>query len=245
MIRALAILFAVLFATQAMAQSPPLQIYTVAAPAASQNQPFQLGQGGPPVGSILGGSGGSAPVMLIFSGIDPNPGPDSRLTVWPVSDAAEADFFSHLTSPGAFTFESVSTGVTTVVGSVGSIGFTLTGGTVLSSAGGDNAGRYAISNFNYYDTATQVCTIVFGTPIHSFGIYATDVGDVSGVLQLRLTNSLGGTTTLTVPSATGLDADGSVLYYGFIDPNNTYTKIEFLNSTSGSDGFGFDNLTVQ
>jgi hypothetical protein len=195
------------------------------------------------VAGAAGFAGIASAAPVTFTNVDINPGPGSSISSHPLADAAKASFLSHLAGATVFNFDSTATGTTTVTGSFGAVNFTLTGGAVATSAGGDNAGKYAISPNNYYDTSTQAITLAFSSAVSAFGFYGTDIGDFGGTLSITLTDTLNNTTSLTIPSATGDDADGSVLYYGFYDTAKSYTKIVF-SDTNSDDGFGFDDFTL-
>ena len=164
----------------------------------------------------------------------------------PVSDAAQASFFSNLTNIGTDGFDAVANGTTNVpVNFANGITATLTGGTIQNFS---SAGRFAISSPNYYKTFSNTFAVNFSSPIAAFGFYGTDIGDFGGQLTVTLTDLNNVQTTLTVPNLIGSGGsqpeNGSVLYYGFYDTADTYSSITFGNSSGGNDGFGFDNFSV-
>jgi hypothetical protein len=61
---------------------------------------------------------------------------------------------------------------------------------------------------------------------------------------LTLTLSNGGVQVLNVPHTTGARANGNSIFYGFIDPVNTYTNVQFGLVGSGGDFFGFDDMVI-
>ena len=63
---------------------------------------------------------------------------------------------------------------------------------------------------------------------------------------MRLTLEGGGTVDLDVPNTVGSDGDtdGALLFFGFVDTEDTYTNISFFNDPTGDDVFGFDDLIV-
>jgi hypothetical protein len=69
------------------------------------------------------------------------------------------------------------------------------------------------------------------------------VGDAAGSLTLTLTAEGGATTDLVVDHSTPAP-NGSLLFWGFVDPTVAYTSIAFHNSSGGFDGFGFDGMTI-
>lgn len=88
-------------------------------------------------------------------------------------------------------------------------------------------------------------SIAFSTAISAFGFYATDVGDFEGSLSLQLTSTTGDVVTLAVPNTVGA-ANGSLLFFGFLDSATSYNKITFLTSGTSltPDFFGFDDFIV-
>jgi hypothetical protein len=175
-------------------------------------------------------------------------------TVPPGGNAANAraSFLGALSGGvGTETFESFNDGTNvpinlTFPGSTGSITATLNGnpsdGIISVAAGQNSAGR-----FNTTPGGTKLLQtgggnnfdISFSSPIAAFGFYGTDIGDFAGNLVLTLSN--GPTETFTLN--TGGSQDANLLFWGFVDDTNTYTNITFQN-TSGSDFFGFDDMTI-
>ena len=102
-------------------------------------------------------------------------------------------------------------------------------------------GRFATSGDAYVNIALGAgLTISFSDSISAFGFYGTDIGDFGGQLLLTMTN--GSTVDVTVPNTVD-SPDGALLFWGFIDTENSYTSISFSN-TSGSDSFGYDDMTI-
>ena len=158
--------------------------------------------------------------------------------------SARADFLSQLTaSVGTETFESLPVGAVnpdlTFQGSVGSITASLIGqGEVTQS----NPQRYNTSpgGSQYYDTgAGGDFNLVFSTGISAFGFYGTDIGDVSGNLRLLINGVVSESITLDTSGS----ANANLLFWGFIDTDNSYTSIEFTNTATG-DFFGYDDMTI-
>ena len=61
-------------------------------------------------------------------------------------------------------------------------------------------------------------------PISAFGFFGTDIADSFGDLVVDLTNSLGVTTTRTLLT-NDLSNNNNVLFWGFFDTTNTYTRL--------------------
>jgi hypothetical protein len=190
---------------------------------------------------VLGLATSANAVPVIYFGENLTPG--QTVTGAPVT--ARNAFLSGLTGVGTEDFESFPANTNPPLnlsfpGSSGSITATLSGGgSIYQSAG---AGRFPTSGSGFFDVEPGggAFTIDLSTPISAFGFYGTDIGDFGG--QITLTLSDGGAVNLTVPNTVGAP-DGALLFYGFIDPVDTYTRIVFGN-TSTADGFGFDDMTV-
>lgn len=190
--------------------------------------------------SLLFASAGYATPTTFF-GQDQNPA-----TTTANSDNARAQFLSQLSSGvGTENFEGIPAGSSSLLslnfpGSTGNITANLAGSLLICATNGcGGGGRFATSGTHYLDT-TDNFDLTFSSPISAFGFYATDLGDINGDLTLMLTG--GGTVNFTVPTAGS--ANGNQLFWGFIDPLQSYTGIQFGNTASGADFFGFDDMTV-
>lgn len=162
----------------------------------------------------------------------------------PNADAARSTFLSHLHSPGTEGFEGFGAGST----SPWTLDFGSLGTAILSGSGQieDNAsgsfGRFPISGTKFWDVVnSSLFEIQFSNPVGAFGFYGTDIGDFPG--QMTLTFSNGGSTEVNVPH-TIHGPDGSVLYFGYIDTENPFTRIAFGSSGYVSDFFGIDEMTI-
>ncbi len=186
----------------------------------------------------------AAPVTFFGEDLAPDAGTAGSIaTSHPQADAARSAFFADLTGGVATqTFESYAagTGLPLTVPFQGAGDATLSGtGMILSGRTGSD--QFPISGTQFLDT-NGTFTLTFGTPIAAFGFYGTDIGDFAGALTLGLTDGSGVSSTLAVPDQTGRTANGSALYYGFVDTTDTYSSISF----SGADGdvLGFDDFSV-
>ncbi|NCD35294.1 MAG: hypothetical protein EOL87_18035 [Spartobacteria bacterium] len=102
--------------------------------------------------------------------------------------------------------------------------------------------RYPTSGYTYVD-ATSSFSIEFDTPISAFGFFLTDLGDFSESLSLSLHRTTGELVTRPIHNTS--TGNGGLLYYGFQDMSNLYTKIEFNKSGNLEwDDFGLDDMTV-
>jgi hypothetical protein len=155
---------------------------------------------------------------------------------------AQSEFLSQLTGVGVEGFENGAVALS-FPGSAGDISATLSGSqtTLMSSP---LAGTFATSGSNFILTeGGGDFTVDFDTGISAFGFYGTDIGDINNSLLLSLTDTSGVTTNLEVGNSTDAPT-GSLLFFGFIDDENSYDSISFFNQPNGSDGFGFDDLVV-
>jgi len=171
---------------------------------------------------------------LIFLGEDLTPN-SSKAN----SKQANTDFLAGLVGAGTEDFESFANGsngsLTVDFGTAGTA--TLSGsGQILNSG---NAGRFATSGTNYWNT-NQNFTIEFSQAISAFGFYGTDIGDWGGQITLEFLSGV--TTNVTVDNTVGAN-DSSLLFWGIIDNENPFTKITFGN-TNSDDVFGFDDMTI-
>lgn len=176
-----------------------------------------------------------------FFGQDQNPSSSTAN-----SDLAHTQFLSNLSSGvGTENFEGIAAGnygalALSFPGSTGNITANLSGNLLICAFDGcGGAGRFATSGSHYLDTS-DAFTLSFSSPISAFGFYATDLGDINGDLTLLLSG--GGTVSFTVPTAGS--ADGNQLFWGFIDPLQSYTGIQFGNTSPGNDFFGFDDMII-
>jgi len=182
-----------------------------------------------------------------FFGEDLGSGEYTPLSSWPNAAAAEADFLANLVDVGTEDFESFpdNTGAPLTLTFPGAGTATLRGDGYVNYVppGTTNGvGRYAISGTNYWETGASFSfSVEFSEPIAAFGFYGIDAGDFNGQLTLTLTN--GTTTTLNIPHTIGAPG-GTVIYYGIIDTVNTFIKVEFGNTGSSADYFGFDDMTI-
>ncbi len=177
---------------------------------------------------------------VTFFGQDQNPSSSTAN-----SDAAHAQFMTHLASGvGTEDFEGFADGATTPLsvtfpGSTGSITATLSGNADIRN-GPDGSGRFPISGSQFLHT-NQNFNLAFSSGVSAFGFYATDIGDFGG--QLTLTLSDGTTVNITIPTSNN-SVDGNEVFWGFYDPNESYTNIAFGDTAAGTDDFGFDDMTI-
>jgi len=174
-----------------------------------------------------------------FFGEDLGQGEYTRLSTWPNALAAETAFLSNLVGVGTEDFESF----TAPTADFGAAGIATIGGTGSVSyipSGTNGVGRFPISGDNYWETGGTFY-IDFSTAISAFGFYGIDIGDFNG--QVELTYENGTSNTVNIGNSTNI-AGGSVLYFGFYDTENLFTKITFGNTAGGVDYFGFDDFTI-
>ncbi len=165
----------------------------------------------------------------------------------PKSDLAASQFLGGLQWARTETFESFAPGTSAPL----DIFFKGSGTTSLSGAGyvnnvpsGTNGyGRYPVYGNQYWETGSSNFSINFSAPVAAFGFYAVDVGDFAGQISLALTMADGTMQQFVVPSMIGAPG-GSILYFGLISPDLSFSSIQFSDTASGVDFFGVDNLTV-
>ncbi len=190
-------------------------------------------------------TGSAAAAPLIYFGEDLGLGEGTRLAAHPNADAAQAAFLANLVGVGTEDFEGYAggTGTPLAIAFPGAGTATLSGGGFVADipVGTNGFGRYPISGDKYWDTGAEVFVITFDAPVAAFGFYGVDIGDFSGQVVLELTN--GSSTLVNIGNGVGI-AGGSVLYFGYIDTANPWTKITFGNTAAGVDVFGFDDMTI-
>lgn len=191
--------------------------------------------------ALLACAGVASAAPVIFFGENQNPG---NAAVGDPVNARNA-FLGGLTGVGNENFESFAAGTTAPInlsfpGSTGSIGATLTGDGDITT--GLSVGRFPTSGNAYWEVSGDF-VVTFSSPISAFGFYGTDIGDFDGQVTLQLQNTDGTTTDLTIPNTINGN-NGSLLFYGFIDPSETYSGITFGNTAAGSDFFGFDDMVI-
>ncbi|MCA0449305.1 MAG: PEP-CTERM sorting domain-containing protein [Proteobacteria bacterium] len=198
------------------------------------------------------GFAGAQAAPVVFSGIDANGNANVALASTPNADAARNALFANLAGVGTETFETRS-GSSPLAINFGAAGTaTINGpGSVASVTPGttNGFGRYSVpsatsSRFWEADAGTGGITVTFSAPVAAFGFYGIDIGDFSGTVVLRLTDTGGATSLLNVPAAASGRADGSVLYFGFYDTAVQYTSIAFLTTGGSGDVFAFDNFSI-
>jgi hypothetical protein len=187
----------------------------------------------------------NAAAEQIFFGEDLGLGESTRLTSHPNADAARDSFLAGLTGVGTEDFESFATGtslpITLDFGAAGSATLDDGGYVAYVPTGTNGVGRYPISGDKYLETGTDL-VIDFTEAQAAFGFYGVDIGDFNGQVVLTFTN--GGSEVVNIGNSTGISG-GSVLYFGIIvDEGNEFTKIQFDNTASGTDYFGFDDMTI-
>ena len=194
---------------------------------------------------VLGVSGAAFAVPSVFFGEDLGLGEYTPLSSWTNSTNAEADFLSYLTGVGTEDFEGFTNGQGAPLGLVfpgaGTATLQGTGNIEAVTPGTTNGfGRYGTSGYNYWESGSSF-SIDFGSPVAAFGFYGIDIGDFDGSVTLSYMN--GTSSELVIPHTVG-GAGGSVIYYGFYDTDNPFNRIEFGNTESGIDYFGFDDMTI-
>ncbi len=194
---------------------------------------------------MFGATSLSLAAPILHFGEDLGLGEYTPLTTWANADAARDAFFANLVGVGTETFEGFGVGATSPLGLTfpGAGLATLQGSGEIASVppGSTNGyGRYATSGSQYWETGYSFA-IDFDAPIAAFGFYGIDIGDFDGSVTLSYGN--GTMTELIIPHTVG-GLGGSVIYFGFYDTENTFTRIEFGNTGASIDYFGFDDMTI-
>lgn len=194
--------------------------------------------------ALMGGASSALAAPITFFGED-----TSTAGVLGTNSAqARTDFLANLTGVGNEDFESFFSGSSSPLnlsfpGSSGSLSATLTGTGVI--AGSPAVGRFATSGTKYLEVSTGSFVIDFLDPVSAFGFNGIDIGDfVTNQMVLKLTNTLGDTTELTVPHSLGIgNLAQATLFFGFYDLAQSFTSIEFTNA-GGGDLFAFDDMVI-
>jgi MYXO-CTERM domain-containing protein len=179
----------------------------------------------------------SAPVVFFGE----NLAPGNAVVGAPVT--ARNSFLAGLVGVGNEDFEGFADGtgqplVLNFPGSSGAITATLSGQGAIQQ--GLSVGRFPTSGARYWEVSGTF-VIDFSAPIAAFGFYGTDIGDFDGQVTLELSN--GTTENLNVGNTINAP-NGALLFWGFIDSVNTYTRITFGNTAAGTDFFGFDDMVI-
>ena len=166
----------------------------------------------------------------------------------PNATAADISFLANLVGVGTETFEGFSVGDTTPL----ALSFPGAGAATLEGQGrvddDPDFGQNAISGSNWWRTGQDNDFVVeFANPVAAFGFYGIDIGD--GGAQLTLSLSNGSVVDIDIPhtlEAGGASSgqNGSVIYFGYIDTENPWTRAEFTNAGGSLEDFGFDDMTI-
>ncbi len=192
------------------------------------------------VAMVTGLSAQALEASFFGEDLGPGEGPPG-LVSHPNADAARADFFSYLIGVGTETFEGFPTGTGAPLAvSFGAAGTATLGGGGSVQSGHDGIGRYPISGTQWWGNSSGF-TIDFSDPVAAFGFYGVDIGDFGGRVTLTLLSGL--SYDVIIPNTIN-GAGGSVLYFGYINTDNPFTKATFGNTAPGTDFFGFDDFSI-
>lgn len=191
---------------------------------------------------LIGSTAQAAPIVFFGE----NQTPANTVSGAPVT--ARNSFLGSLVGVGTEQFESaaVGTGAPLAVnfpGSSSGITATLTGtGSINNNTG---AGRFNTSpGGSKWWEVSGAFQMDFSSPIAAFGFYGTDIGDFNGNVTVALRNAATNAVTNLVINNTLNGRNGSLLFWGFVDPTATYNRITFGNTNAGVDFFGFDSMTI-
>jgi len=173
----------------------------------------------------------------------------ANFSVSPVPEASRNSFLAALTDLKTEDFEGFKAGdVAPLALRFGGPSWT-TVATIVKGSNGNVSDDTVYGRFNttpggslWWDTSSPV-NIEFATPVSAFGFYATDLGDFGAKLTVTLANS-SGSKSFDVPNTTG-GAEGSLLFWGFIDTSAKYQSISFASGGGlKPDFFGLDDLVI-
>lgn len=192
---------------------------------------------------LLGATGTAQAASLYFGEDDPDAGTN-------FARQAELDFLSNFIAADTEDFEDFDAGTTSPLTlEIGDNEAELSGGGAVRDA--DFAGLHAISGEKYwsltFDEVNQdTYTIAFDTAQSAVGFYATDMGDASANdFQLKFFFEDGTTAIENIPHTQNSDANAYELFFGYINPDLSFTQIEFLaDGPISGDGFGLDDITI-
>jgi hypothetical protein len=201
-------------------------------------------------GALVAASASAAPI--IFFGEDLGAG-EGAVVASPNADAAQASFLATLINPGIESFEGTAAGTIAPFGINFANGITANltdAGEVVSLPDGttNGFGRYGVTDDadddeRYLDLGggANAFALTFSAPVSAFGFFGIDIGDFDG--QVTATTAGGLNQVFNVGNSLNIEG-GSVLFWGVVDPANTFTSVSFGNTGSGADVFGFDDFTV-
>lgn len=170
----------------------------------------------------------------------------TRLTNHPNADFAASRFLSRLAGVSTETFENYAPGSSPTTLTFGPDTAALSGSrTIYDVPTNTMNGTFPISGNRFLLLAALSAgffAIDFNAPQAAFGFYGTDLGEAA-TLQVVLVTGSGLRTPVTVPLTVPQPSAG-VLYFGVIDIENPFSRIEFDRVGSSADGFAFDDLTI-
>ncbi|MDX9886571.1 PEP-CTERM sorting domain-containing protein [Thauera sp.] len=192
---------------------------------------------------------------LVLYGHDRGLGEQVRLTTTANADAARDAFLARLDDAITEDFErfreyaGYQTGLSLDFGALGTSTLQSTDNNkslwvdAVALGTTNTKGRYAISGLNYLQVSSSHFQLNFSQPVSAFGFYGIDIGDFSGRFTLEVFRPNGVSTSYSLDD-TYRSPGGGVLYWGLIDAENPFSSIRFGNSNSGTDWFGFDDMTI-
>ena len=193
----------------------------------------------------------AAPVVYFGEDLNPsqqiNEQPDNpaRLTNYPSSTLAANRFRSRLTGVATENFESFTPGSSPTTVTFGSDTATLSGSSAIYDVPTNTfSGTYPTSGNTFLQLVSLspgFFAIDFSTAQAAFGLFATDIEVAQ--LQIILVTEAGTRTTLTLAS-TLPQASGGMTFFGIIDTQSPFIRVEFSRVGNQEDGFGFDDMTI-
>lgn len=204
------------------------------------------------VGAVLAGSFAASAVAapVVYFAEDAS---TTQSVAGTASAAKRSQFLSGLIGVGNEDFESQTLGSSAPLNLTfpGALSATLSGAgcvdnTSSAGCGFANPGRWATSGSQFWEVDSGgAFFITFPSAISAFGFFGTDIGDFSNRLIITLTDINNVATEFEVAHSLNLNnLANSLLFWGFIDATNSYTRIDFTNRGTGGDVFAFDDMVI-
>ena len=193
---------------------------------------------------------------VTFFGEDLNGNPLSRIS-FPNATAARTSFLTALSgSTSTDTLEELTAGtlapITLTFSGISTTTLTAGNSAVRSLASGtDGFGEFPTSGNNYIASDPNATFVItFSSPITSFGFYGSDFGDSASahltVVFSGLTPPVTENVNDTLSAGRQTPADGSVLFFGYINTAAPFTTVQITSpgNTSPNETFGFDDPVI-
>lgn len=222
--------------------------------------------------AAVGASAVAAPTIFFGETVNLNANHDTvPLASWPAATAASAAFGLIVQNRQIFSFEqsegvnfsstypapaAPATGVNPAVNFNNGVTASITNGVVRYQAPGTAGpsgpenpgqtpeGRYPTTGTQYLAASTSNLRLDFNQPVNAFGFFGIDIGDFGGTLTLTTTGGLNMQFVVNHTVGSNGSTSGSVLFWGIIDAQMSFTSVQFSNNNASSDVFAFDDFTI-